>query len=421
VSYAVVRGAGVRLGDAELASEAGDDPRLSKIVANLAAGSGADQASQLGGYAVGYVFVRDGADRNLSRVLDSTPGLSRISQSDGTGLWGVEGNVSRITITGGSAAPVAVAAGKVAAHTTIPDGAQGRVLRIADTASPGWNATLDGEALTPTTVDGWAQGFRLPATGGRLDVTFDDPITHTGWLWAQGFLTLVLVVMALPGRRPEVDDDLPEEAEAAATATADIPPQADGEGRRARRIRAAAEGEAAASHASGQPDPAAASASAPAPPSDQYGQEQWAAEYQSTYGEQQFGQGQFQGQFQDHDQVGVRYDPYDPYDQYAQADPYPAQQQGYDPYAHGGQGYGQGHGGQGYDPGYFQGYQGPQAQGAQGAQGVQGYEGQPYQGQVYGNPADRAHHGPPHDGRTHEDEGRSHGTDGHRRDGSENQ
>ncbi len=26
-----------------------------------------------------------------------------------------------------------------------------------------------------TTVDGWAQGFELPASGGRLDVTFDDP------------------------------------------------------------------------------------------------------------------------------------------------------------------------------------------------------------------------------------------------------
>ncbi|MEW1569984.1 hypothetical protein AB0454_44710, partial [Streptomyces sp. NPDC093509] len=30
-----------------------------------------------------------------------------------------------------------------------------------------------------TTVDGWAQGFELPTGGGRLDVTFDAPLSHT--------------------------------------------------------------------------------------------------------------------------------------------------------------------------------------------------------------------------------------------------
>lgn len=85
------------------------------------------------------------------------------------------------------------------------------MLRLADTASDGWTATLDGKPLTRTTVDGWAQGFELPATGGTLDVTYDDPIGHTVWLWTQGLLAVVLVVLALPGRRRDVDDDMPEE------------------------------------------------------------------------------------------------------------------------------------------------------------------------------------------------------------------
>jgi hypothetical protein len=63
VSYALVRGAGVQLGDAELAAAAGDDTRLGGIVANLVAGSGADQAGQLGGYAVRYVLVQKGSPR----------------------------------------------------------------------------------------------------------------------------------------------------------------------------------------------------------------------------------------------------------------------------------------------------------------------------------------------------------------------
>ncbi|HBF84793.1 MAG TPA: hypothetical protein DD420_34160, partial [Streptomyces sp.] len=59
------------------------------------------------------------------------------------------------------------------------------MLRIADRADPGWQATLDGRALTRKTVDGWAQGFELPAGGGRLDLTYDAPFTHTLWIWAQ--------------------------------------------------------------------------------------------------------------------------------------------------------------------------------------------------------------------------------------------
>ncbi|MFE4641058.1 glycosyltransferase [Streptomyces sp. NPDC056730] len=239
VSYSLVRGSGGRLGDAELTASGGGDPRLDKVVANLVAGSGADQTDQLSGFAIRYVLVRDGVPRQTGRVLDATPGLTRLSQLDGSALWRVDRQISRATIVDGKGEgePLAVASAQVEAHTKIPAGASGRVLRIADRAAEGWQATLDGTVLTKKTVDGWAQGFELPAEGGRLDLTYEDPITHTAWIWAQGALTVVLLVLALPGRRREIDDDLPDE-------DIDIPAQpVAGEGRRARRLRAAAEAE----------------------------------------------------------------------------------------------------------------------------------------------------------------------------------
>ncbi|MEU6078898.1 glycosyltransferase [Streptomyces sp. NPDC047108] len=253
VSYALVRGSGARLGDAELSEAGGGDDRLDGIVANLVAGSGADQTRQLGGYAVRYVLVRDGAPREMSRVLDSTPGLTRLSQQDGSALWRVDEQVARITIVpgkggreGGStptAEPRSVAALPVEAHTDIPEGPEGRILRIADRAAPGWQATLDGKPLTGATLDGWAQGFELPASGGRLDLTYETPFTRTVWVWTQGFLALVVLVLALPGRRRDVDDDMPDQEAAVAA----VPAQAaEGEGRRARRLRAAAEADPAA-------------------------------------------------------------------------------------------------------------------------------------------------------------------------------
>ncbi|MDO0927413.1 glycosyltransferase family 2 protein [Streptomyces sp. TG1A-8] len=346
VRYSLVRGSGARLGDAELTAAGGESAELGKVVANLVAGSGADQADQLGGFAVRYVLVHKGAPREITRVLDATPGLSRLSQQNGSALWRVDQQVSRATLVpaGGSGTARPVAAGPVEIHTTVPAGPAGRVLRLADAASDGWTATLDGRPLTRTTVDGWAQGFRLPAAAGRLDVTYDAPIARTAWLWAQGALAVVLVVLALPGRRRDVDDDLPEEQPPPAQAVA-------GEGRRARRLRAQAEEQAAPE----QPGTAGAPpvpGEAPAPPAPERApaavpHQQQYADWDGTahQGAQYAGYGadpyQDAAQYQaaGYDQQAYRPDPYQAgrYDPYAYGDtagqqPYdPAHPQPYDP------------------------------------------------------------------------------------------
>ncbi|MEU9865633.1 glycosyltransferase family 2 protein [Streptomyces sp. NPDC047971] len=356
VEYTLVRGSGGRLGDAELTAAADDDPRLDKVVAHLVAGSGADQTQELSGFAIRYVLVRDGAPRQMSRVLDATPGLSRLSQLDGSALWSVDRErvVARATIvpaaktadaakgTDATAKPIAVAAGPVEAHTKIPSGPAGRVLRIADRADDGWTATLDGKDLKKTTVDGWAQGFELPAEGGKLDLTYDQPLTHTLWIWGQVGLAVVLLVLALPGRRREIDDDLPEEELA-------IPAQAmEGDGRRARRLRAAAEAEAAATAAD-----EAAPEQEPAPvPQEQTYAADWDGGYDPAYAQQQqqeqyaqqgyyteYAADPYQQQYpQQYDQPyeQQQYDPYQQqgYDQQPQQEPYEGQQQ-YDPYTYG--------------------------------------------------------------------------------------
>ncbi|MEU6883526.1 glycosyltransferase family 2 protein [Streptomyces sp. NPDC046712] len=363
VAYTLVRGSGGRLGDAELTAAADNEPRLDKVVAHLVAGSGADQTEELSGFAIRYVLVRDGAPRQMSRVLDATPGLSRLSQLDGSALWSVDRErvVARATIVpaakgeaktaDAAAKPVIVAAGPVEAHTKIPSGAAGRVLRIADRADEGWTATLDGKELTKTTVDGWAQGFELPAEGGRLDLTYDQPVTHTLWIWAQVGLAVVLLVLALPGRRREIDDDLPEEEIV-------IPAQAmEGDGRRARRLRAAAEAEAAAGEEE-QPQESAAipeqqtyAAEEWQQPQEQYAQQgypQQYAEYAADpYQQQGYEQQGYEQQYQQqYDQQGYAQQQYDPYQQQGyeqqqpqqpyeeQQQPYEEQQQ-YDPYTYG--------------------------------------------------------------------------------------
>ncbi|MBL1101297.1 glycosyltransferase [Streptomyces coffeae] len=397
--YVLVRGSGARLGDAELAAKGGSDTRLDAVVAHLVAGSGADQTRQLGGYAVRYVYVQKGAPPEMTRVLNATPGLTQLSKAGGGVLWRVDQRVSRVSIVpaessegaaapGSASAPVHVASGPVEAHTTVPDGAAGRMLRIADKAAPDWRATLDGKPLKAKTVDGWAQGFELPANGGRLDLTYDTPMTHSAWVWAQALFALVLLVLALPGRRRRVDDDLPE-ADGAAATTAVTAEDLAGDGRRARRLRAAAEAQAAQTGPAdlgGQPGPmdeaaaaedaniphipAQPSAPPPAPAGDPYDGGQPAAgdphavPHQQGYGQQWDPQTYAQpgyGSYPD----GQQYQG----EPYQQGGEYPGGYQG-DPYQGGYQG------NTGYPAGYQEGAPYPEGQ----------YPADPYAGGQYADP-----------------------------------
>ncbi|MFI9269109.1 glycosyltransferase [Kitasatospora sp. NPDC052896] len=346
VSFALARGSGLTLGQAEgTVDDAGTTgPALNNLVGSLLAGSGADQATALAGYGVQYVVVHDPLIAKVQNVLDTTPGLTPMSQDNGTAIWQVTGEpaVRAVITTPGGGPPVPVPAATVDIATTIPAGPAGRVLRLADQADPGWHATLNGAALTPVTVDGWAQGFQLPAGGGTLSVTRDGSLLHTGWITLQVLLAVTVLVLALPGRRNHNDDDLPEEAvAAAASAAAPAEPPAPGS-RRARRLAERGEGEPEGSAEEVDPgvygtEPVvpAQTTEDPYPATPEYDPYQQPADYQHAdpYGYDPYAAQQpYEAGYPPPPQYVS-----DPYQGYgpdgAAAQPYPVDQYGYDPYA----------------------------------------------------------------------------------------
>ncbi|SEM49095.1 glycosyltransferase family 2 protein [Streptacidiphilus jiangxiensis] len=238
VSYSLVRGSGPTVGSTEGAAVDSPSPQLAQLVGDLAAGSGGDQAAQLADFGIQYVEVLAPVDADLAATLNATAGLARLSQQQSDSLWRLQENTARVLIRSTGNPDVTVDSGPVDVSSTIPAGPDGRVLRLADSADPGWTATLDGQSLTAKTVDGWAQGFQLPAAGGKLEVSYHESLVHEGWIAVQSVLAAALIVLALPGRRRNVDDDQPEEGELAAAAAAAEQPLVPGS-RRARRMAAA--------------------------------------------------------------------------------------------------------------------------------------------------------------------------------------
>ncbi|GGR05340.1 glycosyltransferase family 2 protein [Kitasatospora griseola] len=356
IRYALVRGAGLTTGQAEGTVDAAADQQLGQVTAKLLAGSGGDLARTLAGYGVSYIQVKDPVIGKVRDVLDTTPGVIRLSLDHGIGLWQVSAVPgSRAQIVSPGAVPVVVPSGAHDIWTTIPAGPADRQLRLAEQADSGWQATLDGKPLKAVTLDGWAQGFQLPAEGGRLDVTRTGGLLHTGWAWAQLALGVVVLVLALPGRRNHNDDDLPEEVVAAQALAAAAQAQAPAPGsRRARRLAERGEGgdgddpqaepgvytAGVPAQQAGEPEPAPAYRAEPEPFADPYQADPYQADpYQADPYQQQGYQSDGYGyDYTQQQPVGAPQQP-ETYDQYGQQPGYgydtPPAQGWTDPYAAG--------------------------------------------------------------------------------------
>ena len=83
------------------------------------------------------------------------------------------------------------------AQLTIAPGPAGVAL-FGQNVNPGWRASLGGRSLRPVTLDGWLQGFEVPAgRGGRVMIDFPPGTTYRAALvaGAAGIAALVLLLL----------------------------------------------------------------------------------------------------------------------------------------------------------------------------------------------------------------------------------
>jgi hypothetical protein len=220
VGYALLHGDGSRLQDSSTvvqAREAGllpgperaDLARLDGLVAELVAGSSPEVARQLAAVGVGAVQVPPGGDPELATTLDLVPGLVRVTE-ESTLVWRVtpDGPPPGWATVLGSPERAGDRADAVrtlsstgsAVSSDVGPGDPARTLLLAESADPGWRATLDGRRLATVDADG-LQAFALGAEAGALEVSYVSP-HRPAWLLVAGVVVLVFALLALPvGRR----------------------------------------------------------------------------------------------------------------------------------------------------------------------------------------------------------------------------
>ena len=203
LSYTVLRNTDPVLGEPELPEASSATRVLGATVASLAAaggGDGGDTGQALSQFDIGYVLLPAPIDQTLASQLDGAAGLIQLTSEPAYDLWQVAGTVSRARVIGADGTVVPVPSGPLGVNTVVAAGTSGTLV-LAEPAG-GWSATLNGKPLAtlPRPVDGWAQGFVLPAGGGRLVITRDELARELS-LGGEAAAVIVVFALALPGTR----------------------------------------------------------------------------------------------------------------------------------------------------------------------------------------------------------------------------
>ncbi|MFF3063289.1 glycosyltransferase family 2 protein [Oerskovia sp. NPDC057915] len=234
LEYELLRGDGPQMIDASsvVQARAMTDPsfaqgNLPTVVAGMATGSAAGAARELGDLGVGAVVLPTsttedaGAERERAELvarLDMVPGLERVTEGQSSVLWRVAPGpletdapawarvVESLPTADQEAAdePFVVdallPADDRSVTTRVEAGGAERAIVLAETADPGWTATLDGRVLERAEVDG-RQAFVLGPEGGALSIGFVSE-HRLPWLAVAGLTLLIFVLLAVPvGRR----------------------------------------------------------------------------------------------------------------------------------------------------------------------------------------------------------------------------
>jgi GT2 family glycosyltransferase len=203
LDYMVVRQGDPTLGEPELPQAPAAERALSAEVAALGASNGADAGDPgllLGDFGIKWVLLPGPVDPALAQQLDAAAGLVALSKAPTYDLWQVEGPVARVRAVAADGTTTTLDSDPVD-MSGVSAPAQGGTLVLAEPYG-GWTATLNGTALKPVAspVDGWAQGFVLPAGGGHLAITRNNLAREVS-LIAELIALLAVCLLALPGKR----------------------------------------------------------------------------------------------------------------------------------------------------------------------------------------------------------------------------
>ncbi|MFD3821283.1 alpha-(1-_3)-arabinofuranosyltransferase family protein [Streptomyces sp. NPDC058625] len=155
---------------------------------------------------VDVTLCREGSDET---ALELSTGKHRVEAGDAGPL-----TVTSVTLTRGTVPDASAAGRELEVKDWLGDRRELSVgsgaasyLTTYENHNDGWTATLNGEELTPLRLDGWQQGWRIPAgESGTVKLSYGPATTYDAALIGSGAGIAVLIGLALWRRKAENPD-----------------------------------------------------------------------------------------------------------------------------------------------------------------------------------------------------------------------
>lgn len=161
--------------------------------------------------AISYVIVpgHPQEQAEVSRTLDASPLLEKVTDGARGGMWRLIGAQPRAEVIGPDGESIALASGVVDARGDVPAADVERTVLLSERFDGQWRASVDGRELAPLEVDGWAQGFTLPAgLGGEVVIQREQPAL-LAWQILLYSVTALTALIAIPWRvRPRTVEEM---------------------------------------------------------------------------------------------------------------------------------------------------------------------------------------------------------------------
>lgn len=215
VRAAVVRANGLSLAGTNTSASSATRQTTTQEVAGRAlteavavvVGGKSDPRSVLTPLGVGFVTVTAGSDsKDLVDTLMGVQGLDYAAEVNGAHTWWVRSaetaqqqqQIAAATLFDGRGNTTPFAAvGHNFFKDEVPAGERERLVTLAEPFDPRWQGRADGTLLRAERVNGWAQGFWVPAEGGTVQIEWVTPV-RDGLRWAQLAVLIFAALLLLP-------------------------------------------------------------------------------------------------------------------------------------------------------------------------------------------------------------------------------
>jgi GT2 family glycosyltransferase len=193
LAYAISRGEGIKLGEADIATKLSE--ALISAVEGMIDNTGVTSSKIFAAHGIKYVFVKKSANKELIQVIDGLGGFSRASSTQEGTVWKINDPTGRYLFTDFS--------GKV----TVLDTALGSAIApgpgtitLTENFSSSWQALSEGVQLDRSSNEYGLPQFKVLKAG---EINFlHDGTGRRAWISIFLIVLVTSIVMALPsGRR----------------------------------------------------------------------------------------------------------------------------------------------------------------------------------------------------------------------------